>query len=572
MIYSKPYSYEIGYIIKVSFIAIILLSSCQGKKINFASTDKTIQKIDSLNQVIKIRSDDTPFFIKQSDSLFKLSKAIGYEKGMAQAASQKINILRRRLQYDEALDFILKNQDTFNQFRDAENQISLFEELGILYFELDDSDQAFKYFNKVLLLLDNTENPKKTAQVFSHIGLLFMYNDYSKSIEYLQKSLDISTKINDSNGIARDLNNIAIQYLRRQSYDTAVSYFQRAMHINKLMGNSVYRATNLFNLANIENKKGRHEKAIRLYEKLEKTFDSLDQKKKHTKVFLNHADAYYSLKKFPNAIAYFTKSKDNAKKHKWSRIELQAYWGLYATYKSINNLDSAIYFLEQYHDLKGKRQKDQNLTEVARLEVKYKNDKLINQKVWSQQKQKILLYFIVTVLLFATTVLYQLIKKQKLKISKEKLERQLLQNELNSKERELTTFVLNMIRLNEKKHSIIDYLMTEKKRLKKENQGIIDKAIRDMEYHNDTQAWKEFEVRFNKVNSDFYVKLLKKFPDLTNNEKRLCAFLLMNMTTKEIASFTGQSIEAIGKARTRLRKKLGLKNREESITLLLSTL
>ena len=59
-------------------------------------------------------------------------------------------------------------------------------------------------------------------------------------------------------------------------------------------------------------------------------------------------------------------------------------------------------------------------------------------------------------------------------------------------------------------------------------------------------------------NNDFYSRLLKDFPNLTLNERRLCAFLKMNMTTKDIAEITRQSISGINKARTRLRNKLGI--------------
>jgi DNA-binding CsgD family transcriptional regulator len=169
-------------------------------------------------------------------------------------------------------------------------------------------------------------------------------------------------------------------------------------------------------------------------------------------------------------------------------------------------------------------------------------------------------------------LIYQLFKKQKLKVAKQMLERKVLQNELDEKERELTSFVLNMVRLNEKKLGIINYLKKQKHRLKKENQDVIDTAIRDLEFDQDAKVWEEFELRFNKVNSEFYQKLANLYPDLTLNEKRLCAFLLMNMTTKEISSITGQSVDAIGKARTRLRKKLGITNQDDGIADVLSSL
>jgi hypothetical protein len=73
---------------------------------------------------------------------------------------------------------------------------------------------------------------------------------------------------------------------------------------------------------------------------------------------------------------------------------------------------------------------------------------------------------------------------------------------------------------------------------------------------------KKFEIRFKNIRANFYDELMRDFPTLTLNERRLCAFLKLQMTTKEIAFLTGQSIRAVELARTRLRKKLQLTNSE----------
>ena len=65
---------------------------------------------------------------------------------------------------------------------------------------------------------------------------------------------------------------------------------------------------------------------------------------------------------------------------------------------------------------------------------------------------------------------------------------------------------------------------------------------------------------------DFYKALNKKFPDLTNNERKLCAFLRLNMSTKEISAITFQSVHSITIARSRLRKKLNITHSDISLT------
>ncbi|MFV0397496.1 MAG: helix-turn-helix transcriptional regulator, partial [Bacteroidales bacterium] len=68
--------------------------------------------------------------------------------------------------------------------------------------------------------------------------------------------------------------------------------------------------------------------------------------------------------------------------------------------------------------------------------------------------------------------------------------------------------------------------------------------------------WEEFEILFQKVHASFYTSLNEHFPMLTQNERKLCVFLKLNMSNKQIAQITFQTEEALKKARQRLRKKL----------------
>ncbi len=66
------------------------------------------------------------------------------------------------------------------------------------------------------------------------------------------------------------------------------------------------------------------------------------------------------------------------------------------------------------------------------------------------------------------------------------------------------------------------------------------------------------------------INLIQRFPDLSPNEQRLCAFLKLNLATKEISSMTGQSPRAIEMARFRLRKKLGISTQDVNLITFIS--
>ena len=76
------------------------------------------------------------------------------------------------------------------------------------------------------------------------------------------------------------------------------------------------------------------------------------------------------------------------------------------------------------------------------------------------------------------------------------------------------------------------------------------------------QEWDQFAKHFDKVHSDFVVTLKAKHPDISPAEVKLCSFLRMNLSSKEIAQLLNISVRGVEISRYRLRKKLDLKNGE----------
>jgi ligand-binding sensor domain-containing protein/DNA-binding CsgD family transcriptional regulator len=75
---------------------------------------------------------------------------------------------------------------------------------------------------------------------------------------------------------------------------------------------------------------------------------------------------------------------------------------------------------------------------------------------------------------------------------------------------------------------------------------------------NIDKEWENFARHFDKVHSDFVVRLKERHPAITGNELKLCAYLRMNLSTKEIAQLMNISVRGVEISRYRLRKKLGI--------------
>ncbi len=86
----------------------------------------------------------------------------------------------------------------------------------------------------------------------------------------------------------------------------------------------------------------------------------------------------------------------------------------------------------------------------------------------------------------------------------------------------------------------------------------------DSNIQND-EVLRRIEEEFDLIHNNFMKHLGEKHPNLSPNERIMCAYLKMNLSTKEIAPLINISVRGVETLRYRLRKKLGL-SREESLT------
>jgi DNA-binding CsgD family transcriptional regulator len=145
-----------------------------------------------------------------------------------------------------------------------------------------------------------------------------------------------------------------------------------------------------------------------------------------------------------------------------------------------------------------------------------------------------------------------------------KLRNQNLRTELSLKSRELANSTMAIIKKNE-------FLMKLKEILKRQKADLGSRypdkyyleLIRKIEQNiSRGDDWKVFETNLKKAHELFLQKMIWTYPELTQSDLRLCAYLRMNLTSKEIAPLMRVSVRAVENHRYRLRKKLKL-NRNE---------
>lgn len=140
---------------------------------------------------------------------------------------------------------------------------------------------------------------------------------------------------------------------------------------------------------------------------------------------------------------------------------------------------------------------------------------------------------------------------------------------LNTKKVELISSTLKLMHLNEMNSSLIADVVKVTPHADKEGQEQIRQITNKFRINTTEQIWNDFESRFENAFDSFYRVLLEKFPNLTPNERKLCALLRSGLSSKDIAILTFQNPQSVDVARYRLRKKFNMANEENLIDFLL---
>lgn len=151
-------------------------------------------------------------------------------------------------------------------------------------------------------------------------------------------------------------------------------------------------------------------------------------------------------------------------------------------------------------------------------------------------------------------------------LNSKEYEKHILELEIKSKSSEVVGKSLSIAKQSEMIENIQEILdhETDFNKMKSEIKKTI--KINALNKHE----WETFEENLNQIHNQFSLNLFKKYPNLTSKDIKLCIYLKMNLSSKEIAPMMNISFRSIEIQRYRLRKKLNLSKEENLSKFLLS--
>lgn len=465
---------------------------------------------------------------------------------------------------------ILEIERLIAHSKDEKRNSEAYSVLGETYNGLEVYDKAYTYYGKALQLAEKNKLTDKIGLIKEDLGnIQFRIGNYKNSIQLYNDSEKCFQKTGDFDGMMRAKGNIAIVAIKTGHTQQAIQSLIEIKNEKKL--NPATKATTLLTLGNIYLEALQTDKAIKYYLEALSLIENTNNDRFKILVNQNLAESYVALKQYDSAFFYNKKSEVLLEKTKSNQLKSS----LYFLYSEINNGKSQ--FKEAYKNLQ-LHQKFEELSDNSKQALQIENIETLNkiesqkldlqikeQKIALLQNEKFMagikMFCLILLLIAILFLLFYLIKKQRKKVKALSQTISQTEDKLEFSQTKTDKMVLNIIKNN-------DFIERFRENLKQiqtksndsESKTELKKLIFDLQNFkliNDTK-----EDLFNQVDAQFTYRLEKKYPALTEEERKICILIYLDLKNKDMAVILNLSVRSVENCRYRIRKKMNLESND----------
>lgn len=516
------------------------------REVSFATTDaKKEQSLIYLSKLY-LQTDKIKALSFANDAL-KLAEDENEALLLASAFHNLAQLHSNLGNFDVSMNFYLKALRLFEELKAEKMVMTVKVGIGTIHEITQSHDLALEYYYKALHYFEHIKSEDLT--MLDQKNMLVLYNNignicsskgnFNKALSYYLKGLDFNKKHHNNWLKGNICNNLGRTYLMLKKYDKALSYYQIALELREKSNDVEGVAKSYRSLAEFYYEKGEFDLGLMHIKKALKLGENLNS---------------------------------NLLKHSSFQLE-------YLIYKEKGDFENALLAHEKLKEVNDQFLNENMINKLSKMEAQYEFDKKEKINALKQQKKEQVYIFIIIAMLlliglFTATVFMLKNRNKSIKLEKSnlELEKSKLTADIEFRNKELATNVMYLIQRNESMNVISKKLADIKDDLIGAKKTVVKEILFELNTTTDDNLWKEFEIRFQQVHTNFYNKLQTQFSDLTHADRKMAAFLKLGMSSKEISSITHQNIRTVEVARYRLRKKLNITNSDINLVNFLNQL
>lgn len=559
-------------------------------KINSAQED-TVKVADLVNYAKAIRGknlikQDSAKILQLLQRALLLSQKLNYAKGISSAYIGFGNYRGYYLhQYQLALEdyqnaVIVSENNGLTLNKGKAN-----ESIALVYQNIGAFPEAIAYSNKASSIYQQLNQPDAESRMYNLLGNIYSHlKQHENAVSNSRKAISLAKLMNDNNLLSLYLNNLSAYYISLYEYkkdsrylDSALNYLNEAYNIatthKEKHRNTIPIWDITKNLGNVYKFQNKFELAKQWLEKCIHLPDSLQNEYALCYAYGHLGECYFMEEQYEASEKNLQTCLQLAQKINTPNYLSFAYDLLYKLYQKKKDYASALLYHTKYMSSKDSIYDSEKTEAVNHLNIRYETSQkearikiLETENSYRKKINRFLtaLSIIAAVLMCSIYYLYKLRRKtfhQKEQIFKqekllEEKQRQLLEDEINFKSRELTTNIMHL----EKKNELLITIKSQLQGLQSVNKNsngefkdlykLIDSAVQ----MDDDFA--KFSTHFENVHPQFFERLRQRANGpLTQLDLKLCAYTKMRLSTKEIANLLNVEPGSIRTARYRLKQK-----------------
>lgn len=478
------------------------------------------------------KHDDNTFVEERKKSLYAISRR-ALDLGM----------------FDESAVYAFKLLE-YADGKDQNYTVLGYSVLSFIFINLNKLEEAKEFNNKALCIIKTVDTLKPITfySVYNNFaGICFTRNESDSAVWYLKEAKKYMKEIQDPNIQNVIYHNFAMVYEAIGELSAAKEYHLKTLGLMKYDEHKHITALTYYNLARLYGKMKDNEKALEYYNKALQVASRIGATKIRGNTLIAMSDLYYE--------------KEEYKK---SRDLIQAGQRALDSVFNSQNIDKISILTNNF--------------ETKNEEVE---KELLKQKIaFSDLKKNVLIAILVIVIAIVIMILMKLSKQnianrvmqRTISILKRKnrqyesKSKHNFESIIDVKNKELATTTLSLVTANQ---TLLD-LKEQFNKLKACNKNT-DKysVLKSMETlfnsYNPEYENEEFHAYFEQVKQSFFNRLCKKHPDLSYEDQRICALLILNLSAKEIAKMTNKPIRTVETKIYHIRKTLGLQAKVKTV-------
>lgn len=456
------------------------------------------------------------------------------------------------------------------------------------YQSLGDLDKALRLYRSAMKMAKSLSDDRSYARLCNDIfGIYYSSRRFSDAVDLLRRALKINISLNDSASIRNNYNNLGLVFYDRKKYREALCYMDSAFRYTS-SGDRLGQSLIYTNRAEVFCKQGNYARAEAELSKASRLQTGLKFNPDILQTMLNTAYVKALLGKESDARR--TVKLIHARLPETPlTVQTRSYRQLTDISFILGDSIEALHNILKYEETGDSVWRDNSDEQLRKLLVAYDSERLKNMNSSLEASvdiyrtiasRRTLMVCIVAVFLVILAVLIVLLllriradrrKNRLINLQRDRLllyeqrEHERRQREMNhqldSKNRQLTTYTIDLASISEFHRKLCDEL-TEVRDGMAKNKNLdhtkLNEIIHALHHYNDKPVSEDFRVYFDEVHPDFLNRLSQLYPNLSKIDLRLCAYLHIGMSTKEISALTCREVRSVESSRHRLRKKLGV--------------